>query len=74
MFLGLPDPDPSLFVRIRIWILPSTSKKSKINFYFFILFYDFFDFLLLKTDVNVPSKSYQQIFNYFLLASCQPLT
>jgi hypothetical protein len=27
MFLGLPDPDPSLFVRIRI--LPPTSKKSK---------------------------------------------
>jgi hypothetical protein len=31
-FLGLPDPDPSLFVWIRIWfqiriqILPSTSK------------------------------------------------
>ncbi len=31
--LGLQDPDPSLFVRIRIWIriLPSSSRKSRKN-------------------------------------------
>ncbi len=63
MFLCLPDPhpDPSLFVRIgiRIRILPSTSKKSKknLNLYYFVTF---FDYLSLKTDVNVPSKSKMQ--------------
>jgi hypothetical protein len=30
-FLGLPDPDPSLFVRIRILILPLLSKENKKN-------------------------------------------
>ncbi len=30
--LDLPDPDPSLFVWIRIQILPSSSKNSKKNF------------------------------------------
>jgi hypothetical protein len=31
MFLGLPDPDPSLFVRIwvRIWILSSRSRQVR---------------------------------------------
>jgi hypothetical protein len=31
-FLGLTDPDPSLFIRIRIWIRsrPSSSKKARI--------------------------------------------
>ncbi len=33
MFLDLPDPDPSLFVRFRI--LPSTGKKSKENLNFY---------------------------------------
>ncbi len=53
MFLGFPHLDPSLFVRIRI--LPSTSKKVKRNLIYnnLLLLYDF---LLLKTDVNVPSK------------------
>ncbi len=39
------------------------------------IFYFFLDFLSLKTDVNVPSKSNkQENFEkaYFLLASCQP--
>jgi hypothetical protein len=75
MFLGLPYPDLSLFV--RIWILSSTRKKvrktliSSICITFWLLF--------LKTDVNAPSKSpviskvtLKKIF--FLLASCQPLT
>jgi hypothetical protein len=46
MFLDLLDPDPSLFVRIQI--IPSPSKNSKKN-------RD-----LLKSDVNVPSKSNKQ--------------
>jgi hypothetical protein len=33
MFLGLPDPDPSLFLWIRIF--SSTSKKSKENLDFY---------------------------------------
>ncbi len=51
---GPSDPDPSLFVQIRI--LPSTSKKVRkilIPTIFLLLFY----LLYLKTDVNVPSKS-----------------
>jgi len=52
MFLGLLDPDQSLLVRTRNQILPSTSKKSKTN----LDFYCFFDFLYLKTDINVPSN------------------
>jgi hypothetical protein len=47
-FLGLPDPDPSLFVRIRI--LPSSSIKSKKNL-------DFYCFVTFKNYINVPSKS-----------------
>jgi hypothetical protein len=39
MFLDLPDPDPSLFVRIRIF--PSSSKNSNKNLDF-LLFFDFF--------------------------------
>jgi hypothetical protein len=54
MFSGLPDPDRSLFVRIRI--LSSKSKKSKKNLDFYN-FLPLFGFLLLKTDVNVPSKA-----------------
>jgi hypothetical protein len=54
MFLGLPVTDPSLYVWIGF--LPSISKKSTKNtdFYYFITFYDF---VSLKTGVNVPSKS-----------------
>jgi hypothetical protein len=46
MFLGLPDPDPSI----------SSCKNSKKNLdsYFFATL---FDFLSLKNDVNVASKS-----------------
>ncbi len=44
-FLGLSDPDPSLFVQIWIRILLSSSKKSKKNldFYRFATFF-IFDF------------------------------
>ncbi len=63
IFSGLTDQDPSLFARILIWtrirILPLTRKKviKTLNLQFF----DFFYFLSLKTDVNVPhSKSNKQ--------------
>ncbi len=44
MFLGPPDLDPTLFVRIRIRILPSTTKKSKkpLDFYYFWPFLTFY--------------------------------
>ncbi len=45
-----------VWIRLRIRILPSSCKNSKKNldsFYFVTLF----DFLSLKNDVNVPSKS-----------------
>jgi hypothetical protein len=46
-------------VWIRIRILLSTCKNSKKNLdsYYFVIF---FDFLSLKNDVNVPSKSNKQ--------------
>jgi hypothetical protein len=56
MFLGLPDPS-LYFGRIRT--LPSTSKKKleNLDFYYFVTY---FDFLSMKTAVNVPSKSNKQ--------------
>jgi hypothetical protein len=42
MFLGLPDPDPS--------VIKQNSKKNLDSYYFVTLFY----FLSLKNDVNVP--------------------
>jgi hypothetical protein len=65
MFLGLPDPDP--LVRgmdpdpdlLRIRILLSSCKNSKKNldsYYFGTLF----DFLSVKNEVNVASKSNKQ--------------
>ncbi len=61
MFLGLPDPDPSIIMQ--------NSKKNLDSCYFVTLF----DFLSLKNDVNVPSKSKKQKKlckkNRFLLAS-----
>jgi hypothetical protein len=47
MFFDLPDPDPSLVVRIRI--LPISSKNSKKNLYFFC----FVTSLFLKNDVKI---------------------
>jgi hypothetical protein len=61
MFLGLldPDPDPRILLWIRIRILLSSCKNSKKNldFYFFVTL---FDFLSLKNDVNLASKSNKQ--------------
>jgi hypothetical protein len=63
MFLGLPDPDP--LVRgmdpdpAPDPDLSSSCKNSKKNLdsYYFVTL---FDFLSLKNDVNVPSKSNKQ--------------
>jgi hypothetical protein len=46
MFLGLPDPDPSI---------NKQKSKKNLDFYYFLLL--FFDFSSLKNDVNVSSKS-----------------
>jgi hypothetical protein len=59
-FVTHPDPDLDSD--------PSINKqKSKKTFCDF-----FFDFLSMKADVSVPSKSNKQK-NFFLLASCPPL-
>jgi hypothetical protein len=51
-----PDPDPSLFVRMRIWIririLPYSSKTSKKNLDFCCFVTSFYVFLSEKTDVK----------------------
>ncbi len=47
MDFGLPDPDPSIM---------QNNKKNLESYYFVILF----DFLSLKNNVNVPSKSNKQ--------------
>jgi len=61
MFLVLLNPDASLFVRIRIGvqILPLSSKRRKKTLIYIVLWH-LYDFLSLKTDVNVPSKSTKQ--------------
>ncbi len=51
MFLGLPDPDPSLFVRIWIRILPSRSKKVRKSLISNI-FFSSFDFFYLWRLTN----------------------
>jgi hypothetical protein len=61
MFVGLPDPDPSLFCTDPD---PSINKQKKvrttlISTILWLLFH-FFDFLSIKIDVNVPSKSNKQ--------------
>ncbi len=68
MFLGLLDPDPDPLVRgmdpdpdpaLDPGILLSSCKNSKKTFdsYFFVTL---FDFLSLKNDVNLASKSNKQ--------------
>jgi hypothetical protein len=68
-FLDLPDPDPSVFVRIRIWIrsriLPSSSKNSKNTLDFYCFVASLYDFLSVKNDVNVPSK--KQVAMYLIV-------
>ncbi len=58
-FLGLPDldPDPSIIKQKYI------ARKTLISTALCLLY----DFLSLKKDVNVPSKSYKQKNEYFLL-------
>jgi hypothetical protein len=65
MFLGLPDPDPlvrgmdpdpALDPDPDPSIIMQNSKKNLDSYYFVTLF----DFLSLKNDVNVPSKSKKQ--------------
>jgi hypothetical protein len=66
MILGLPDPDP--LVR-RMDPNPSLIKqKSKKNLDSYC-FVTFLDFLSLKNDVNVPSKSNKQN-NFFFVVFC----
>ncbi len=50
-FLGLLDRDPSIFVRVWIRILPSSSKKRKKKPWFIVLC-DFFTTFILKTKGN----------------------
>jgi hypothetical protein len=54
MLFGLQDPDPSLFLRNRIRILPSTSRKIKkiLNFYKFVTSSSN-NLLFVRTGVNV---------------------
>jgi hypothetical protein len=63
MYLGLPEPDPDPQVRGMDpdpapdpSIINKISKKNLDSFYFVTNF----DFLSLKNDVNVPSKSKKQ--------------
>ncbi len=53
------DPDPLVRGGVWIRILLSSFKNSKKNLdsYYFVTL---FDFLSLKNDVNVPSKSIRQ--------------
>jgi hypothetical protein len=67
VFLGLQDPDPDALVRgldpdpaldpdPDPSIIMQNSKKNLDSYYFVILF----EFLSLKNDVNVASKSHKQ--------------
>jgi hypothetical protein len=59
MFLGLLDPDPDPLVRVIDPDPSITNQKSKINLDSYC-FVTLFDFLSLKKDVNVSSKSNKQ--------------
>jgi hypothetical protein len=56
VLLDLQDPDPELYVRFRIRILPSTSKKIQKNLDLNCIA-TFNALLSLKTDVNVHTKA-----------------
>ena len=59
MLLGLPDPDPlvrGMDPDPDPSIIMQNSKKNLDSYYFVT----FFDFLSLKNNVNVPSKSNKQ--------------
>jgi hypothetical protein len=61
MFVGLPDPDPLVGIRILL----SSSKNSKKNhdLYFFVTS---FGLLFFKNDVNVSSKKVISRKTFFL--------
>jgi hypothetical protein len=63
-----------VWIQIRIWVLPSTSKKMK-NLDFYCLWL-LCDVLSLKNDVNVPSKriKHKNLDKFFLLARRRSLT
>ncbi len=68
MFLGHQDPDPSLFVRIRIFTYQA--KKYEIETLVSTVLWLLYKFLSLKNDVNVPSKKEKKILrknNLFLV-------
>ncbi len=60
MDISVVDPDPSLFVRIRIF--PLSRKILITNVLWFL-----YEFLSSKTDVNVPSKSKKQKTLFFFV-------
>jgi hypothetical protein len=57
MFLGLLDPDPDPLVRDMDPDPSITKQKIVRKTPWLLLLCDFFGFLSLKNDVNVPSKS-----------------
>jgi hypothetical protein len=64
MFLGLPDPlvrgmdhDPALDPDPDSSIIMQKYRKNNLDSYYFVTL---FDFLSLKNDVNVASKSNKQ--------------
>jgi hypothetical protein len=61
VFFGLPDPDPlvrgMVWIRIRILLSSCKINKKNLESYYFVTL---FDFLCLKNNVNVPSKSNRQ--------------
>jgi hypothetical protein len=70
VFLEPPDPDPLVF--LRIWILPSISKKERKNF-ISTLFCHFILTFYLRRLMSMFQKVISRK-TYCLLASCQPLT
>jgi hypothetical protein len=69
MFLDLQDPDPELFVRLRIQIVISSSKKVRKTSISTVLRL-LYDFLSFKNDVNVPSKVRNKQKNMVGIGTC----
>ena len=57
MFLGLPDPDPLVRGMDPDLLPPCKNSKKNLDSYYFVTL---FDFLSMKKDVNVSSKSNKQ--------------
>jgi hypothetical protein len=60
----VPPGSGSIFSEVRIQILPSSSKNSKKNLYFYCFVILLYDVLVLEDDVNVPSKHNKQNKNW----------